>query len=68
MVKEIELKTDIINKLIEYLDVAKRNTNIYNLKLEEMFIRGFILGAETMLEIPIPSHWYDEIIIAVNGS
>lgn len=66
--KELELKKDIINKLIGYLEEVRRITNIYNLRLEKDFIHGFILGAETMLEISIPSHWYNEIIIAVNGS
>jgi len=49
-------------KIIAVLKERQRDLKEYRASMTEAFIRGFIVGAEAMVDINIPSHWYEEII------
>ena len=61
--KEVCLKREIIKKLRE--DMVSR---LGRIPAQSQFIRGFVYCAETITDVPLPSHWYDEIIREVEVS
>jgi len=60
---EIVLKNNIIEELKRIQKTIDKN-NLY-LKLDDKFIRGFIMGAEWTTGLEVPSHWIEKIIAEV---
>lgn len=60
-------KIEFKQKIIELLKEKQISLKRCNYSLTESFIRGFIMGAEAITDIPIPSHWYEEIIKEVEN-
>ena len=55
---EIELRKQIVDQLS---DLRKQITKL-KAKIDERFVRGYIMGCEVTSKVKLPSHWYDEII------
>jgi len=53
---------DFKNKIIESLRETQKTLIKYKKPLTEEYIRGYVMGAEAITGITIPSHWYEEII------
>ncbi len=56
---------DLKKKIIESLEETKKTLEKFKKPLTEEYVRGFVMGAEAMTELTIPSHWYEEIINTV---
>lgn len=63
---ELELEKDMIKRLRTVQDVVNRHTEDKE-PISELFIRGFIMGAEGALGLKIASHRFGGIVQAVRS-